>query len=527
MRKLVYGIAAIVALGFAAAPPVDAKTLKWSFKGDVNSMDPYALRESFTQSFLLNIYEGLVRYNETLDHEPALATRWEIIDPTTWRFYLRKGVKFHNGNDFNADDVVFSFKRAAHENSPFRGSLHAVKDVVKIDDFTVDIKLKAPYPILLNDLTAWYIMDKEWAEETGAAAPVDPGEGQDGHASANANGTGPFVLKFRQPDAKTVLVNNPNWWDKPKHNLTEVVFTPISSDATRVAALLSGELDMIRPVPLQDIERVKRAPGLRVMQQPAMRVVFLAMDMGSDELKESNVKGKNPLKDIRVRRALYQAIDIEAIKTHVMLGRSRPTGVLLAQETKGYDPAVDKRLPFDPDAAKKLMAEAGYSDGFEIGFDCPNDRYINDERICQAIVPMWARIGVTANLLAQTKGRHFQKMLKPGNSSIFMFGWASLPVMDVMSLFTSVITTRNEGLGAWNPGGYSNKRVDELIALVGKEYDQKQRQAYISEALKIHRDEIGHIPLHQQTLAWGVRDGVNVIQTGDEYLRLWYVTIDK
>ena len=527
MRKLVCGLVAIAALTLAAAQPVEAKTFKWSYKGDVNSMDPYALRESFTQSFLLNIYEGLVRYNETLDFEPTLATKWEIKDSTTWRFYLRKGVKFHNGNAFNADDVIFSYKRASHPNTPFRGNLHAIKDVVKIDDFTVDIKLNSPYPTLLNDIVAWYIMDKEWAEETGAATPVDPGKGQDGHASANANGTGPFMLKFRQPDTKTVLVNNPNWWDTPKHNLTEVIFTPISSDATRVAALLSGELDMMRPVPLQDIERVKRAPGLRVMQQPAMRVVFLAMDMESAELKESNVRGKNPLKDIRVRKALYQAINIEAIKSRVMLGRSRPTGLLLAPETKGYDAAVDKRLPFDPKAAKKLMVEAGYGDGFEIGLDCPNDRYVNDERICQSIVPMWARIGVTTKLLAQTKGRHFQKMLKPGNSAIFMFGWASLPVMDVMSLLTSVIATRGEKLGAWNPGGYSNKRVDELINLIGQEYDQKKRKAYISEALTIHRDAVAHIPIHQQTLAWGVRDGVKVIQTGDEYLRLWYATVDK
>ncbi len=527
MRKILCGLAAVAVLSFAVAQPVEAKVFKWSYKGDVNSMDPYALRESFTQRFLLNIYEGLVRYNETLEHEPALATGWEILDATTWRFTLRKGVKFHNGNTFNADDVVFSYRRGSHENSPFRGNLHAVKDVVKVDDFTVDIKLNTAYPLLLNDLTAWYMMDKEWAEAIGAAAPVNPGKGEDGHASANANGTGPFMLKSRQPDSKTVLINNPNWWDTPKHNLTEVIFTPISSDATRVAALLSGELDMMRPVPLQDIERVKRSPGLRVLQQPAMRVVFLAMDMASDELKESNVKGKNPLKDIRVRRALYQAINIEAIKKSVMLGRSRPTGLLLAQETKGYDAAIDTRLPFDPEAAKKLMAEAGYADGFEVGFDCPNDRYINDERICQAIVPMWARIGVKAKLLAQTKGRHFKKMLEPGNSSIFMFGWASLPVMDVMSLFTSVIASQDGKLGAWNPGGYSNKRVDELIGLIGQEYDQEKRQAYISEALKIHKSEIGHIPLHQQTLAWGVRDGVNVIQTGDEYLRLWYTTIDK
>ena len=527
MKRLICGLVAIVALILSASQSADAKTFRWSYKGDVNSMDPYALRESFTQSFLLCIYEGLVRYNETLEFEPTLATRWEVTDDTTWRFHLRKGVKFHNGNDFNADDVIFSYKRGTDENSPFRGNLHAVKDVVKIDDFTVDIQLNAPYPTLLNDLVSWYIMDKEWAEETGAAASVDPGKGQDGHASANANGTGPFILKSRQPDAKTVLVNNPNWWDTPKHNLTEVIFTPISSDATRVAALLSGELDMMRPVPLQDIERVDRAPGLRVMQQPAMRVVLLAMDIASKELQESNVKGKNPLSDIRVRRALYQAIDIEAIKSHVMLGRSRPTGVLLAVETKGYDAAVDKRLPYDPEAAKKLIVEAGYADGFEIGMDCPNDRYVNDERICQAIVPMWARIGVKVKLLAQTKGRHFQKMLKPGNSAIFMFGWASLPMMDAMSLLANVITTRTGKLGAWNPGGYSNKRVDELITLIGQEYDQKKRQAFISEALTIHRDEIGHLPLHQQTLAWGVRDGVNVIQTGDEYLRLWYVTIDN
>ncbi|MGQ0663681.1 MAG: ABC transporter substrate-binding protein [Pseudomonadota bacterium] len=523
MRTAITGLAAAVALTLLAEP-APAKTLKWAYEGDVNSMDPYALRESFTANFQLHIYEGLVRHNKDLKIEPSLATSWQILEPTVWHFKLRQGVKFHNGNPFDADDVVASFKRAGAEGSPYRGSISTVKDVRKVDRYTVEFHLTGPYPLLLNDLTGIYIMDYEWMVANNTLQPVDPTKGQDSYASTHANGTGPFILKSRQPDARTILVVNPNWWDKVEHNLTEIVFTPIKSDATRVAALLSGEIDVMMPAPLQDIQRIDRVPGLKVLQGPELRTLLFGLDQKSDELRDSNIKGKNPLKDVRVRQALYQAIDIEAVRTRVMRGSSRNTALLVAPEVPGFDAALNARYPHDPAAARRLLAEAGYPNGFEVGVDCPNDRYVNDEEICQAVVAMWARVGMKPKLTVQTKGQHFSKMLG-GKSDIYLFGWATLPMFDSYSVLANILHTPDGTHGQWNPGGYANKRVDELTKLIARELDEKKRLVMISEAFKIHKEEFGTIPLHQQALAWAVRDNVTVIQHADNYFRMWYVTI--
>ncbi|HKK30949.1 MAG TPA: ABC transporter substrate-binding protein, partial [Alphaproteobacteria bacterium] len=321
-------ITALLALGISGV--AHAKTLTWSFQGDAQSLDPYVLNETFTLGFLGNVYEGLIRRTPDLEIEPGLAERWEILEPTRWRFYLREGVKFHNGNDFTADDVVFSANRVRADGSDLKTRIGDDVKVVKVDDYTVDFITPQPNPILHSEWSNWYIMDKEWAEENDAVAPSSVTEGKESFAAFNANGTGPFVVTKRETDVETVLQPNPDWWDEPEHNLTEVVFKPISSDPTRVAALLSGSIDMAYPIPVQDLNRVDRNDGTTALTGPELRTIFLGMNQVSDELPSSNIKGENPLKDVRVREAMYRAIDIQAIKQKVMRNLADPTALMIS-----------------------------------------------------------------------------------------------------------------------------------------------------------------------------------------------------
>ena len=472
--------------------------------------------------------EPLVRFNERLELEPALAERWEIVEPTVWRFFLRKNVTFSNGNRFDADDVLFTFTRGAAEKSPFRGVVRAVKEVRKIDDYTVDFVLHAPYPILTRDLSNMHIYDREWVESHNAAAPVEliQGKAKPSYLAGNILGTGPFVLKSYEPDAKIVLIRNPTWWDKPKHNLTEVVFTPIKSGATRVAALLSGQVDMMFPVPPQDVARIGRTSGFQVLQGPELRTLLLGMDQGRDELLEANVKSKNPFKDIRVRRAVYQAIDIEAIRQKIMGGQSTPTGLVIAPSINGFDQTIAARLPHDPTAAKKLLVDAGYGGGFEVTFDCSEDRAVDEGQICTAIAAMLERVGITVRLNVQPRAKHFDKILGV-RSSFYMMSWAGLPTIDALGTLNTVIHTRGGSYGTWNLGGYSNRRVDDLIRKIESENDNAKRNAMIREALQLHKDDIGHIPIHTQNSAWAAREGIKLQHSADDFVRLHTVVVEK
>ncbi|MDU8913915.1 ABC transporter substrate-binding protein [Aestuariicoccus sp. MJ-SS9] len=523
MTRLKAGIAA-TALTALVAGAAGANTLRMADSTEIAAMDPHSMTESNTIGFLNHVYEGLVRYNQDLQVEPALATSWEFVEPTRLRFTLREGVTFHNGNPFTADDVVASLERAAHETSPVKSNIPGMEAVEKVDDHTVDLVLTGPDPIVLNYLTNILILDREWMAEHDALLPADMRGGRENYAVANSNGTGPFKLESRQPDARTVLTVNEDWWDEPQHNLTRIEFSPIGSDATRIAALLSGELDFITPAPLQDVERIDRSEGASIIIAPALRTIMLGMNQAG-KLHNSNLTEGNPLQDRRVRQALWRAIDMELIRKKIMRDMSRNTALLVAPPVPGYDEALDVLPPADPTAAKALLEEAGYGEGFEIGLDCPNSRYVNDEEICQAITAMWSRIGVKAQLSAQTPSKHFEKVLA-GGSDIYMVGWATLPMLDSYSVLSALLHTPGDRMGAWNPGKYSNQEIDALTAKIAVELDPEKRNAMMSEALKIARDDVAIIPLHQQPLAWAVRDGVSLPITADNKPRLWYATVE-
>jgi peptide/nickel transport system substrate-binding protein len=436
-------------------------------------------------------------------------------------------VKFHNGNPFTADDVVFSATRVRAPGSNFGTRLPSNAEVVKVDDHTVEVKLKTPNPILHYQWDTWYIMDKEWSEANNAAAPTPASATTPSYAALNANGTGPFTIESHQPGVRTVFKKNPNWWGKVEHNLDEIVFTPIASDATRVAALLSGEVDVIDPVPLQDIQRVNSSANAKVQTGPELRTIFLGFDQTRDELLFSNVKGKNPFKDIKVRQAFYQAIDIETIKSRVMRGLSNPASLMIAPELVTFEQDFP-RPKYDPEGAKKLLTEAGYPNGFEIGMDCPNDRYVNDEAICQAVVGMLARVGVKVNLMAQPKAQYFAKVLKPGNytTSFYLLGWTPSTsdghnvLFDIQGCRDNPQSSRGES----NLGGYCNKKHDELTDQVLTEVDTAKRNELMKQAFKIAYDEYAYIPLHQQALAWGVSNKVKLTQRADNQVLLHWAT---
>ena len=515
--------AVLVALA-CAGTSAGAVTLRVGNQGDALSMDPHSLSEALQISVNENVYEPLVTRGRDYKLAPALATDWKQTAPTMWRFNLRKGVLFHDGTPFTADDVIFSYERARGDGSDMKSYVGQVKEMKKVNDHQLDIVTKAPFPILPELFTHFVIMSKKWCEANQATKPVDRRKGIENAASFRANGTGPYRLRERQPNVRTTYVRNGNYWGKIDGNVDEVIFNVIGNEATRVAALISGEVDVMEPVPVQDVERLKAASNLKVMQGPELRVIFLGMDQKRDELLFSNVKGKNPFKDKRVRQAFYQAVDVEGIKRTVMRGASTPNAEMLPPQVNGYAPDLAKRLPFDPEASKKLLAEAGYPNGFEVTMNCPSDRYVNDGAICQAVAANLARVGVKIKLEVETKGTYFPKILRR-DTSFYMLGWTSATV-DAENVLYAVMSTPGEGgRGQFNLGAYSNARLDELTEKIGSETDMTKRNEMIREALKVHQDDVGHIPLHQQSLNWGVKKSIDLVQWPDNGMMWRYVTV--
>lgn len=516
--------AAILSVLAATSLVAGAQTIRIANQGDALSLDPHSLNESLQLSVTANAYEPLVGRNKDLSLAPLLATSWKQTSPNVWRFELRKGVQFHDGTPFTADDVVFTFARAKGDGSDMKATLSDIKEVRKVGDYAVEIETNGPFPILPDVITLTMIMSKKWCEENGAAKPVDKRKGIENTASFKANGTGPYRVRERQPDVRTVFVRNANYWGKIEGNAQEIIFTPIANPATRVAALISGEVDVMEPVPVQDIARINASPNARVITGPEMRTIFLGMDQKRDELLYSSVKGKNPFKDKRVRQAFYQAIDIAGIQRTVMRGASRPTALLVGPGVNGWTAEQDKRLPYDVEAAKKLLADAGYPNGFEVSMNCPNDRYVNDAQICQSVAAGLARIGVKINLIAETKGSYFPKVLRR-DTSFYMLGWTPTTYDAHNALSSLTACPDDKGAGQFNLGAYCNPKLDEITKKIQSETDKAKRNDLIKEAFKIHADDIGHLPLHQQSLAWGVSKKVELTQLADNFMFFKWMSI--
>jgi peptide/nickel transport system substrate-binding protein len=519
-----FPLSAMALLTALMVSPAGAVTLRWANDGDVNAMDPATRQETVQLSFLANIYEPLVRRDRELGLEPALATSWEQTSPTVWRFHLRQGVKWQDGSPFTADDVVFTLKRIQAPNSSMRAPMSPVKQARKIDDMTVEFETTVPDPIFLQEQTNLLIMSKAWCEAHDATEPVIIGK-QDNYAIHFAMGTGPFKLVSREPDRKTVVERNPLWWDKPEHNLDRVEFNVISSAPTRVAALLSGEVDMIYTVPPQDIARIKQTEGLKLLQTPELRTIFLGFNVSREELPSSDVKGKNPFRDLKVREAVALAIDEPPIASRVMLGLGHPTWEMWGPGVNGYDAALDVRPKPDAAKAKQLLADAGYPNGFRVSLDCPNDRYVMDEQICTAIVPMLARVGIKVDLNAQTKSKYFNKILGPNyDTDFYMLGWTPA-TYDAHNVLYTLLATRNGKRGEVNSGGYSNPELDELTEKIGVETDPAKRASMIHQTIEILQKDLPTIPLHQQVIVWAAKNNVELAQPADNFFPYRFVQV--
>lgn len=513
-----------VALAVAVSH-VHAVPFRWAAQGDPQTMDPHSQNEGLTNSVNSQVYEFLMIRDRSLKLGPGLAIEWRQTDPLTWVFKLRPNVKFHDGTPFTAEDVVFSVNRARHPNSQIAVYANQVGTVRRIDDLTVEFRLAQPNPIFLDHPNSIMIMSKTWSEKHNVTTPLDYKNKEEKYTSLHANGTGPFRLISRQPDVKTIWKRNEAWWGKAEGNITSVTFTPIKADATRVAALISGEVDFILDPPPQDIERLEKTASTKVINGVENRVIFIGMDQARDELLYSNVKGKNPFKDRRVRQAMYQAIDIEAIKTRLMRNQAFPTGGITPSPLGAFnDPAIERRRPYDVNAARRLMQEAGYGNGFEVTIHCPNNRYINDEKICQALAAMWAQIGIRVRLDAQPRAVYFPRLDKL-EVSLYMLGWGGA-ITDAETTLTPVLRNRGDkGVGAYNYGNYRNDRLDQAAAASSRETDPKKREALIKQALLAHNEEINHIPLHRQVIPWAARRNVNAVHRADNFLTFDWITV--
>lgn len=506
----------LLATGFAA----QAETFRWAGTTDPQTMDPHAANLAPVTSFLNNIYEGLVRRGKDMAIEPSLATSWApLIDEPGWRFVLREGVTFHDGTPFTADDVLFSYERGISEQSDVRSWFAPVTEVRVVDDYTVDIVTAAPNPIFPDSIANWMMMSRAWAQANGAETPA---RDEERHSTRNTNGTGPFVLTARDPGVEIRLAPNGDWWDTPEHNLTEAIFNPIENAATGLAALVSGEVDMLAPVPVQDVERLRQSEGIRTFEGIEARVIMLGFGHDHDTLNGTDEA--NPFQDVRVRRAAAHAVNVPAIAQVLMGGMAQPASQLQPAGLSGYSQVHDARPEHSEDRARELLTEAGYPDGFSFDFKCTNDRYLNDEAVCQAITGMLARVGMEARLETGPV-RTYWDGLRAGNFDMFLLGW-SPGTLDAEHPIRFLAHTPTEQLGTWNFGGYSNTRIDALLPPIQQEIDPDTRQAMLDEVAGILQDEMAYLPLYTEPLIWAAREGVDLVQRPDNFFMLRWVTVE-
>ena len=512
-------LVAALALGSALAAP-----LRWAATNDILTLDPHSQDHNTSNAIGTHIYEGLTRLSKAYRPEPSLATKWTYLSQTQVRFELRRGVKFHDGSPFTADDVVFSFGRITQPQGTKQTYVSGIKEVRKIDDHTVDLLLEAPTPMLLQNIISFPIMSKAWSVKNNATNTQDYKAKEENFAARNANGTGPYKLVSWQPDQAVKMVANPDWWDKNPGNITELTYLPIKSAPTRLAALLSGDVDIVTDLPPQDFFKLKEEGKVKLLEGPEIRTIFFVMDEGSDELRESSVKGKNPFKDKRVREALNLALDREAIKRSIMRGLSVPAALMVPPGVNGHDAALDTPLKPDLDRARKLLADAGYPQGFDVPLHCPNNRYVNDEQVCQAAVSMWAKIGVKVRLIAAPFSTHSQTFQR-GESAFYMLGWG-VSTYDALYAMQAWGHTRTNGAdGNFNFGKVSDATLDGLIQKIKFEPDVPKRNALIREALLRIRDESLFIPIHHQIRPWAMKPGVDTSHRSNDYFEARYTTV--
>lgn len=504
MKSLLNLTAAVaVALPAAFALPATADTkLTWGLTADATSLDPQGRLGAVEFIFLRMGYEGLTSISNEQKVIPALAESWTNIDPTTWVFKLREGVQFHDGQDFTSEDVVFAIERTQGEKSGFKSFAANIASVTANGPHEVQIVTKTPDPLLLSNLASVFIMDSGWAAEHGVIDAPDAASPEPNYTDNVVNGTGPFKLTERKLDIGSTFVRNENWWGQGSFpgNITEIDTRPIGKSSTRVASLLSGELDMAIDIPLADIARVESDSNLKTAATPQLRTIFLGFNTAADTLETTGLD-TNPFRDVRVRQAVNLAIDADLIQSRIMRGISQPTSTLVPPTLAGHDAELEQRSS-DMEQAKALLAEAGYPEGFQVRLDCPNNRYLNDEAICQAVTSMLSKAGikVTLNSLPRDK---WGPLLTGKKTDFYLLGFGT-PTNDSHFMAGHIFQR-----GPYH-SGYQNDRVDELMAMAAEEIDQDKRNAQMREVFQIAKDEAAIAPIHYQVITWGMSNNIDL-----------------
>lgn len=502
-------------LAFAAlATPAQAQTLRLAVAASPTSVDPHYHTFGPNESLDDHIFTPLVVMDEHSQPKPGLAVSWKMLDDNTWEFKLRKGVKFHNGDDFTAEDVVYTINRVPTvPNSPgsFKIYTKAVAGMEIVDPYTLHIKTNGIYPLLPIDLSQIYIIPHSLGPN-----PLT----EDFNSLKDAIGTGPYKIVGYQNGNKAELERFDGYYGK-KPYWKHVTYRMIPNDGARTSALLAGDVDFIENVPTTDVATLRKNPKVALAETTSLRFVYLWLNRSHQDAPPgvSGPNGekltKNPYNDLRVRRALSMAINRNAIVSRVMEGLALPTGQFLAPGGFGYDPAI-KPMKYDPAEAKKLLAEAGYPHGFRATLTGPNDRYVNDAKIIQAIGQMWTRIGVQTTVNAMTWPTFIGRANKLEFSS-FLLAWgissgeASNPLRSLIHTYDKSI-----GWGAVNRGRYHNPALDAKIAAAMKIGDDAKREKALQDATKIAMDDVAIIPLHIQKNVWGMRAGLTYVARADE-----------
>ena len=512
-RRLRYS--AILAASFLLlGNTADARTLIWAPSRDALTLDPHAVNEAHTLGFVQQMYEPLVKRGYNGELEPALAVSWNMTgDSRIWEFHLRPDVVFHDRSPFTADDVVFSLRRAMAETSDMRGLLTTVESVARIDDRTVQVTTKSPDPLLPQNLTYVFMMSKAWSEANGAEVPPSFQDNRIGYATEHANGTGPYVLVSRSAGLQTKLRRFEEYWGKgdfPSEavGVTELIYQVIGDPATRVQALNNGEVDFVQDLPVQDVDKLANTEGLHVATGAENRTIFLGFNVadGENEAGYTNAPGGNPFADAQVREAINLAIDREAISQITMDGRSVPAGEIVPPGVNGYNPDFDAVPTVDVEQARALMNDAGLADGFSTTLHCPNDRYINDEKICQSVAQQLARIGIDVTVSARSRQEHFPEVQR-GELDFYLLGWG-VATYDSSNIFSFLYHTTTTERGGWNGTNYSNPQIDAAIYDIDKEIDENRRNEKIAEVWAILHPEHIYVAIHHQVLAWGMTDAL-------------------
>jgi len=521
---LAAALAALTAPSAAAQTAAPKPALRIASAFDAQTMDPHAVALLYHSRVSTQIYEGLVNRDEKYKLEPALALSWQMVSPTAWRFRLRPGVKFHDGTPFTAEDAVFSLQRAMTPPSQRSFQLGGIAAIKKIDTLLIEVQLQAPDAVLPEKLSFIGMMSKAWAEKHGVLSPQDFNARQETHAVRHANGTGPFRLERYEPDIRTVLRRHGPWWgwaDKRSGNVEQVTFVVIKSDATRLAALTSGEVDLVLDPPYQDIRRLQADRRMTLAQSADIGQQYLGFDQARPELEGSDVKGRNPFKDLRVRQAVYHAINVPLIVDKVLRGQAEATGAFLSPMVDGSPAELDKRLRYDPARARQLLGEAGYPNGFSVPLDCVNVAW--RENVCQAVAAMLTQVGIRTQLRSSPSTQFFPR-LTGGNTPFFEVGWTPLP--DAWNSLNGLVRTYSrEGQGTFNAGRYSNAQLDTLIDGLRVEPDLTRRRAMVTTALRLMADDLPLIPLYRRTLTWAMAKKVTLVQWPNDQVELRWVRV--